>query len=480
MIERWSRDQVLALAPDAASGKAAQGVAGPGRWPEAGASGGVVWGACKGSGATPYQACADLSAPAYRCGCPSRKFPCKHVLGLLLLWSAGGVRAAAPPGWVEEWLAARRDRAAARRAGTPAGSSSGSAAGPAAGPAAEGGEPGAEPGGAAGQDDGPPRGETGREAQRSGEAARRAAQRERRVSAGLSELERWLADQIRQGIAATRTTGFDQWDGLAKRLIDAQAPGVAGRVSRLASLLPQEEWPSRVLEQYALLHLLAVGHRRAPSGHMGATIRSRIGFPVTREEVLAGERVQDEWHVLGARDDMQDRLVSRRVWLRGAATGRAALVLSFAPPGQPLDASLVTGTAVRADLAFYPGACPLRALVAGRHGLRAGLPPPAATLDAALSEVAAALAGDPWLDSWPVVLGGVVPVRGDGWLLGCPAAGPEGPAEVAGWGIDPAIGAPWRLVSASGGRPLTVAAEWTPKGLVPLTAWGEDGEVIVL
>ncbi|MFD0890078.1 SWIM zinc finger family protein, partial [Streptosporangium algeriense] len=105
MIERWNRDQVLALAPDAPSRKAAQGVSSPGKWSGAGATAEAVWGECAGSGSKPYRACVDLSEPAYRCSCPSRKFPCKHALGLLLLWSADAVPTAEEPAdWVGEWL----------------------------------------------------------------------------------------------------------------------------------------------------------------------------------------------------------------------------------------------------------------------------------------------------------------------------------------------------------------------------------------
>ncbi|WP_246148311.1 SWIM zinc finger family protein, partial [Nonomuraea turkmeniaca] len=112
MIERLSRDQVLALAPDASSQKAAQGVAAPGKWSSRGATGTVLYGECKGSGAKPYLACVDLTEPAYRCSCPSRKFPCKHALGLLLMWSADGVpEMEAAPQWVTEWQEARYERA---------------------------------------------------------------------------------------------------------------------------------------------------------------------------------------------------------------------------------------------------------------------------------------------------------------------------------------------------------------------------------
>ncbi|GAA3088998.1 SWIM zinc finger family protein [Streptosporangium carneum] len=442
MIERWNRDQVLALAPDAPSRKAAQGVSSPGKWSGVGVAAEAVWGECAGSGSKPYRACVDLSEPAYRCSCPSRKFPCKHALGLLLLWSADGVPAAERPAdWAAEWLDQRKARAAGAAA-----SSSGA----------------------------------GRAASASAPDPRRAELREQRVTAGLAELERWLADQVRQGIAGSRR--HDHWDGLVKRLVDAQAPGVAGTVSRLGAVLSHEDWPARLLGEYALLHLLAVAHRRPPAARepgedSGAellqTVRERIGFPVAKEEVLAGRTVRDLWDVLGRRDSEQDRLITRRVWLRGRATGRAALVLSFAPVGQALDASLVTGAVLDADLAFYPGSAPLRALVAVRHdgeAVSAG-PAPGNTPEQALEEVARALAGDPWLDSWPMVLEAVTPAKNGSWLLASPAGGLP---------LHPSCGTPWRLVAASGGHPLTVAAEWTPEGLWPLTTWDEKGQVIVL
>jgi SWIM zinc finger len=49
-----------------------------------------VWGLCAGSGKRPYQTVVDLTGPAYKCSCPSRKFPCKHALALLLNWADDG------------------------------------------------------------------------------------------------------------------------------------------------------------------------------------------------------------------------------------------------------------------------------------------------------------------------------------------------------------------------------------------------------
>ncbi|MFG3436567.1 hypothetical protein ACGF0J_04895 [Nonomuraea sp. NPDC047897] len=317
------------------------------------------------------------------------------------------------------------------------------------------------------------------------------AARHARVAAGLAELERWLADQVRQGLTVA---GERDWADLARRLVDAQAPGVAGVVSRLARVRAEDDWPERLLAEYALLHLLAVAYRRRDElpEPLARTVLIRTGFPVTREEVLAGPAVRDRWDVLGRRDETQERLTARRVWLRGRVTGRAALVLSFAPPDHPLDDSLVTGTVIDAGLTFYPGASPLRALVATRHtsgdtpgrdtepdrGVtddiapgRGGVAqpvftaaPPGMSPEDAMDEVARALAGDPWIDSWPLVLADVVPTSG---MLG-------------GFPLHPRTGVPWRLLAVSGGRSVTVAAEWTPQGLRPLTTWDDDGTAVIV
>jgi uncharacterized Zn finger protein len=85
MPSSWTTEQVLSLAPDASSAKAGRDLAAARKWLTLGQEGQAVWGECQGSGKSPYQTQIDLSEPAFRCTCPSRKFPCKHGLGLLLL-----------------------------------------------------------------------------------------------------------------------------------------------------------------------------------------------------------------------------------------------------------------------------------------------------------------------------------------------------------------------------------------------------------
>src|SRR5690349_22787619 len=108
---RWTAEQVLALAPDASSGRAARALSAPTPWSGVGAVGALVWGLCRGSGSRPYQTVVDLTGPASSCSCPSRKFPCKHALGLLLLWSGGGVPDTTEPAeFAATWAAGREER----------------------------------------------------------------------------------------------------------------------------------------------------------------------------------------------------------------------------------------------------------------------------------------------------------------------------------------------------------------------------------
>ncbi len=449
-VPRWSTDQVLSLAPDASARRAARALAGDKAWCEVGLSAGdelppTLWGLCQGSGQQPYQTCVDLTEPAYRCSCPSRKFPCKHTLAVLLRWAAGGVPEAPAPAWVRQWQAGRAERVSR----------------------AVSREDRARPGG-----------------EGNGRAAgeKTALRRATRVAAGLAELDRWLADQVRGGLAGAVRLGYDHFDAMAARLIDAQAPGTARLVRNLAGYLDD---PPRLLAEVGLLRLLTAGFPRLDSlpPELAATLRLRAGIPAAAEQVRASPPVRDRWQVLGVHDELEENLMVRRVWLRGAQTGRPALVLSFAGPGQVFVTDLVLGTEIDVDLHFYPEH--LRVLIGRRHAAAtpitavAGLRPAAA-----MREYAAALAADPWLERWPMVLTNVLPARigdqtgdrasvragdqtGDRWCLTAPESDEGVP-------IDPAAGAPWRLIAAAGGRPVTVAGEWSASGLRPLSVWLGD------
>jgi len=464
--QRWSAAQVQALAPDPASQKAGVKLAAPAPWSGYGAQAeaGLVWGDCAGSGAKPYQVtvlmAAEPDAPVYACTCPSRKFPCKHALGLLLLWAAGNVpevAADAVPERVEQWLAGRQERAERGEARKAAQTEKA---------AALAGDPAA----------------TRKAAQA---AERRAAQRAERIDAGLDDLELWLRDQVRSGLTGLKGGGYRPIDDLARRLVDAQAPGVAGRVRELAGCLSAEDWPERTLAEFALLHLLirAWRHRDALPAPLAATVRRRIGLSLPSAEIAAeGEHVTDRWLVLGARDLAGDKLVERRVWLQGEASGRTALLLAFAPNGQTPGLALPVGAILDAELAFAPDAVPLRAIVLEQRGLETdparAFVPQGGTLDEAAAAFAAALAADPWTTSVPVVVCAAVPLvgaKGEGWQIADTKGGGRVPLLAEAAGVDPNRADLIRhgLLACGGGHPAPLFGLYRPGGLTPVTVWND-------
>lgn len=439
-------EQVLALAPDPASAKAGRGLATPRSWVTLGRSDAAAWGECQGSGKEPYRTQVDPSGAATRCSCPSRKFPCKHALGLLLLLAAqpDALPAATPPPWVAEWLESRA-RAAQRRA--PADETA---------PALE---------------TAPAKHAPAKSAAREAKAA---AAREAKVAAGLAELRQWLRDTARQGLAAAQSRPAASWESVAARMVDAQARGLARLVREAgAAANSGDGWQERLLERLARLHLLAEGHVRLdalpPEARADLLAAIDQQYLPKKEELITGPTLRDTWLVIGQRVEEEDdgRLRVQRTWLWGREAERPALVLDFAVAGQPLDRSLVVGTALDAELAFYPSAAPLRALVVRQHASPAPIvDPPADDPRTATGRFAAALARNPWLERFPLIVGPVALDRsGESWLVR-DDAGRQLP-------LARGFGGTWRMLAISGGRPFTVAGEWDGAVLLPLSAWAD-------
>ncbi|GAA2994928.1 hypothetical protein Sfulv_37150 [Streptomyces fulvorobeus] len=437
-MARWTVEQVQALAPDEASRKAGARLASAGPWSGAGhGPAGEVWGLCKGSGSKPYRTVIDTAGPAYRCSCPSRKFPCKHALGLLLLQASDD--AAVPPGeapdWAREWLEGRRRRAVEQ-------------------PGADAAPGPADP-----------------------EAARRRAERRAaRITGGARELEQRLADLLRGGLASADQAGYGLWEETAARMVDAQAPGLAARVRELGAIPASGPgWPARLLEECALLHLLDtawLGVDRLPDP-LAATVRTRVGLTAAAD----GAPVRDHWLVLAQYDTPDGKIVTRRIWLYGKESGRTALLLSFGAAGRSPGQAMPVGLTVDAELTPFPGGGQPRAELGRQFDPPAtpGTPPAGGPTRAALAAYGHALCEDPWLDSWPVTLRDVIPTPSSGgWQLtdaDGTSALPLAPSSLSGPGL-------WKLVALSGGGPVTVFGTCGHRGFDPLAAWatGEDDD----
>lgn len=419
-------DQITAIAPDASSLKAGRDLASPRKWELLGGDADVLWGLAMGSGKEPYQTRVCLADLASKCSCPSRKFPCKHALGLMFLATGqpGALAQTDRPPWVSEWLearAAREEKAAAR--------SEEKAAKPVDEKAAE----------------------------------KRRAQRESRVGEGVALLQQTLLDLTREGLASGAARKAGTWENLAKRMVDCRAPGLAGTLRHIAdTVLPDPEVDTELPFELGRLHLLlhAIANTPPEDENTQAELRSLIGGGTSADLVASGDLIEDEWFVAGRRMEERDRLLTSTTWLLGAKSHRWAKLLRFAPAPQTIAESWPLGARVHASLRFHPGLHPLRAAVENEGSLALSQAPVIHehTLEELLDRIASALATNPFLRSVPFL----IPLRpsGDARML----------VDVHGRAL------PWkahadsspRVECVCGGHPTPVCGEWDGRSLRPL------------
>ncbi|WP_245900909.1 SWIM zinc finger family protein [Deinococcus yavapaiensis] len=361
-LDQLTADAALALAPDGGSAKAAQKLARPTQWPTLAREGDVLWGECQGSGAHPYLVGVDARSAelASKCSCPSRKFPCKHALGLLLLHVAqsGAWQRATPPSDLAKWLEGRTARAE-KAAQLPS-------------------DVETDP------------------AERAKARAKAQAGGDRKKTAGLEDLELWLSDLVREGLQAARARPYGDWDRQAARLVDAQLPGVARHVRQIPDLL-HDETGEALTAHLGRLWLLtqAWRHRTTFSELERADLLSALGAPLDRASIPpAAPRT---WRTLGFVQEEEGKLHVRRTWLLGDER-EVALLLDFAPTGQALPPP-PPARPFQAAVAYAPSAYAQRAILQGDvTAATTPLPLPSGTLTDLQSRFAAALALNPWLE----------------------------------------------------------------------------------
>ncbi len=421
------------MAPDSSSANAGRKLASAKHWENLGQSSEALWGECQGSAL--YQVKVDLSTFTIQCSCPSRKQPCKHGLGLLLLAVTipDLVPVAEQPEWVTTWLAKRAS--ANKRKETPKQEKS----------------------------------DVAPSASQIKTAEKRLAQ----VNVGIDQLDLWLNDLVRNGLGMLETQPSKFWETQAAKMVDAQAPGIALRIRRLTALPNSSpDWPAKLLWQLGLLALLTQAFRNIDRLDPGLQedIRWLIGWNLKEEEVIErGEHVSDEWLILGQSFEERERGQVQHTWLLGASSRRTAHVIQFAFAGTVFPERYLPGSRQQADLVYWPSLQPERALIKARSGdalpIQAPLPGHA-SIAAFLDTVATMLAGMPWRESFLCVLNNITPiyeVSRDQWCV----------RDQYGQSLPLARGEYWQLLALSGGWPLDFVAEWNGTTLLPLGFLGE-------
>lgn len=430
-----SEEQVLALAPDESSRKSGKELSSPAKWVSKGVNELALWGECQGSGSKPYQAQVDLVNIAFKCSCPSRKFPCKHGIGLLLLYvrTKNDFTNNEMPAWVSEWISKRSERQEKQAV----------------------------------QKDKP--------VDEAAQAKRRQA-REQKVSDGIEELLQWIKDIIRNGIISIPEKGPAWYENMARRMVDAQAPGLAGMLKNMAGInFYRDGWQSEFIDQLLRLYLLATGYKNneSLSPLLQQDIRTWIGFTQNQDELKEQPGITDTWLILGKQVTEEDNLTIERNWLYGVTTDQYALVLQFLVRGQGAQFTLTPGIFVQAELVFYPSVVPLRAIIKKQTGTGKvqqykGFANWQQVVEAE-SSYSAAL---PFRSERPFIIEQVRPVyyEHQWWLQDSNKAMMQ---------IKSGFKNIWKLLSLSGGEPLNIAVAGKEKVYEPFGVWYQQEYTIL-
>lgn len=327
---QYTAEQVLSLSPNAGNANRGKKLANTAKWPTLGANEQGIWGLCHGSGSNPYKAAIDFNGPAFKCSCPSREFPCKHGIGLFLLYvnELDAFTEMDMPAWVEEWLSKRTEKKTTKKKLE----------------------------------------KTEVDIEKAEESKKkRLENRLTNMEAGLNMLENWMEDILRQGFGSLDLTDYNIWREKSKDLVNAQCPGIGNRLAEIPSILRKESWVENLFYELSEINTLiqAFRNRDKLPENLRIDVFTQLGFNLSKEEVLKQNTVDDDWFVLHISTTMNDNLSERRIWLYGTKTKRFALLLDFSFVGKLFEYNLPAGKLIKCKLAYYPSEYPLRALVEG-------------------------------------------------------------------------------------------------------------------
>ena len=332
----FTEQQIEKLAPKESTFKAGKKLGVAAKWDSVEQSQRAIWGSVRGSGKKPYLVQIDTSNIAYKCTCPSRQFPCKHAVGLLLVHcnEQSAFVKAKEPDYVEEWLDKRAKRAE--------------------------------------KVDKEEKEITEEEKEkRSSAKAKRQDDKLKLTQAGVAELKLWLKDLVRIGLLELPKRPPSYFDSMIERMVDSKAPGLGGWVRALKNLpfKDQHIWQDQALEIIAKLFLLikAADHLDQYSDSEQKAIKGLMGWTYNQKELSADPNcisLKDCWLVLGSHAEMQDDLTITRYWLYGLDSGKDAIIIRFYNRFSAAEQlPIVEGTVIEAELAFYPGFDPHRAFI---------------------------------------------------------------------------------------------------------------------
>lgn len=422
----WTTEQILGLAPDQFTLRASQGIAHRQKWMALHQDGATLWGIFPNGKHKDGQTAVFLPSLSLTCSCNSRKFPCRHELALLQLWQQqSSLFTSLPP---VKQLAAWAKREQKKHNQTT--------------------------------------NKSNRFVHKQSPAQRLA-----QLQSGLHELELWLTDIVRHGLASLPERPKTYWETMANRLIDAQATALAQQIRQLAKISPsQPNWPESTLKQMGRLTLIIQGfhHYDQLPAETQADLQTAVGWlphPTSKQAVQA-----DNWLVLGKSQDQIGKQHQTSSWLWGEKCQKAAQLIQINQPAKPEGMGRLTGSVLQGSLQFSPSNWPLLAVPqSGFQQIQhAFMPTGFSTIQEAAKTVSQAKAVNPWLGHFPMLLHNVLPIQEQPtWQLADKAGSrlplPDKYSKI------------WQLEALAGGTPsLTLFGIWNGRFLQPLSVHIHD------
>ncbi|MEM9991503.1 MAG: SWIM zinc finger family protein [Bacteroidota bacterium] len=384
---------------------------------------------------TTYTTYIDLrhEKPAFRCTCKSRKTPCKHALALLVLLherKAVFQEVQEFPEDLQVWLKRRDNRL------------------------------------------NPKERTADQEAQLAQIRQNNWEKRLAQMSKGLHDLELWLEEVVRIGLANLYERDAAYWEAWSATLVDAKLGSLAKRVKAIPEFFLEEHWHEALLAELGDLYLLVKGFQNIEElpSDLQQELFNTLGVSVKKEQVLQTAPVQDLWCVLGKHEGTEEHLSFQRTWLWGKNTQRYALLLDYSWGGKGFAQDLPIGRVLQAEMCFYPASFPQRALLKTYQLTEQPFETRGYTDFLAFQKAyAKALAQHPWLGVFPVILEQVRPFFHQQQLylsdandlyLACDKDLDEQTA--------------WQIIALSGGHPIQIFGEWKNQQFLPLGVVAEN------
>ncbi len=305
------------LSSDPASLQAGKELAKSLYWESCAYSDNAVWGSCKGSGSLPYRTQIDLHQIAYKCTCPSRKFPCKHSLGLLYYYisNAAVFVIEAEPEWVKVWIDKRNQKPATEATETPV--ITPKITNPAT-----------------------------------------LEKRHKQVIDGISELQLWLQDLVRNGLMALPPKPPSYWDDMIRRMVDAKAPGLANALKKIAEIpMGGNGWENSVWEKIVRLYAISEAYKNLTSltEDEQYEVKSLIGFTQNQEQLKTQNGIKDIWMALSSITKEENDIMVLQTWFLGKTSGCIGLYLQFYPWQLSPALNFIVGASYQGEIVHFYG-----------------------------------------------------------------------------------------------------------------------------